>query len=107
MITNRQNDDEIIGTCPICDRGMVAGISSDEHHWIPKAKGGRKGKKSLVHRICHSKIHSLWSERELAKTYNNPEIIKAAPEMQEFLNWTKGKRPDFYVPTKMHNRRRR
>lgn len=102
----RQTEEEIVGTCSICDRGMVSGISADEHHWIPQSKGGKKGPKSLIHRMCHSKIHSIWSERELAKKYNNPEIIRAAPEMQEFLAWIAGKRPDFYLKTKMHNRRR-
>lgn len=104
--TNRQIQLDIIGVCSICDRGMVAGISADEHHWIPQAKGGKKGPKSLIHRMCHSKIHSLWSETELARKFNTPEIIRAAPEMQEFLTFIKSKRPDFYMPTKMHNRRR-
>lgn len=105
-MTNRQIQLEIIGTCPICDRGMVSGISADEHHWIPQSKGGKKGPKSMVHRLCHSKIHSVWSEKELAKVFNTAEIIKVAPEMQEFLTWIKKKHPDFYMSTKMHNRRR-
>jgi hypothetical protein len=106
MNTNRQNTIESLGICSICDRDMVAGPSADEHHWIPQSKGGKKGPKSLIHRMCHSKIHSLWSEKELAKTYNNAEIIKKAPEMQEFLVFIRTKRPDFYLRTKMHNRRR-
>lgn len=85
---------------------MISGVSSDEHHWIPQSKGGKKGPKSLIHRVCHSKIHSVWSEKELARVYNNPDIIKAAPEMQEFLEWVKKKHVGFHVSTKMHNRRR-
>lgn len=104
--TNRQIEEEVIGECPICDRGMVAGISADEHHWIPQSKGGKHGVKTLIHRMCHSKIHSVWSEKELARVYNNPEIIKVAPEMQEFLNFMKKKPLNFHMPTKRHNRRR-
>ncbi len=103
----KNKENEIIGICSICDRGMVAGMSSDEHHWIPQAKGGKKGPKDMIHRMCHGKIHSIWSEKELAKTYNNPEVIKTAPEMQEFLAFMKNKAPDFYMSTKMHGRRKR
>lgn len=106
MNRTQENQDQTIGTCSICDRGMVAGISADDHHWIPQSKGGKKGPKSTIHRICHDKIHSVWSEKELARTFNNPEAIRKAPEMQEFLSWVQNKRPDFYMPTKMHSRRR-
>lgn len=102
-----KDEAEIIGVCAICDRDMVSGISSDEHHWIPRAKGGLKGPKSIIHRVCHSKIHSVWSEKELARTYNEPETIKNAPEMQDFLQWVKKRDAGFYMSTKMHNRRRR
>lgn len=105
--TNRKSSqDDSIGVCCICDRDMVAGISADDHHWIPQSKGGKKGPKTTIHRICHDKLHSVWSEKELAKTYNNPTVIKVAPEMQEFLAFVKNKRPDFYMSTKMNNRRR-
>lgn len=97
---------EIIGICPICDRGMISGVSSDEHHWIPQSKGGKKGPKSLVHRVCHSKIHSIRTEKELAKKYDNAEIIKSSDEMKDFLKWIRRKEPGFHVSTKMHNRKR-
>lgn len=106
MKTYNHQKTEEIGICPICTRGMVKGISSDDHHWIPQSKGGKKGPKSTIHRICHDKIHSIWSEKELAKVYNNADIIRNAPEMKEFLAWIANKVEDFYMPTKMHNRRR-
>lgn len=106
QLTSKKTQVASIGICEICDRDMVAGISADDHHWIPQSKGGKKGPKTTIHRICHDKIHSVWSEKELAKTYNSAAVIKVAPEMQEFLNWVKSKRPDFYMPTKMNNRRR-
>lgn len=98
--------DPKVGVCSICDRDMVSGSSANEHHWIPQAKGGKKGPKSLIHRICHDKIHSVWTEKELARVFNTPEIIKVAPEMVEFLSFVKNKRPDFYTHTKMNNRKR-
>ena len=106
MNRHHQKNDEEIGTCSICDRPMVAGISSDKHHWIPQSKGGKKGEVAVIHRICHDKIHSVWSEKELARVYNNAEVIKNAPEMAEFLSFVKKKDASFYMVTKRHNRRR-
>ena len=108
MNTNRKIEEPVyVGICDICDRPLVEGQSSDRHHWIPQLKGGKNGPVSLIHRMCHSKLHSIWSEAELARTYNNPEIVKNAPEMQEFLAWIRKKAPDFYTTTKLHNSRRK
>ena len=41
--------------CPLCGRVLEPGASVDEHHLVPKSKGGKV--KSLIHRICHRKIH--------------------------------------------------
>jgi hypothetical protein len=98
---------ETCGTCSVCLRGMVPGHSVDEHHWVPVVKGGKKGAKSLIHRMCHQKIHSVWTEGELARQFNHPEIIREAPEMQTYLVWVQSKPLDYYDSTKMNNRKRR
>lgn len=108
MNTNREPEElVIIGICSVCERGMVDDSSTDRHHWVPVVKGGKKGLLSKIHRICHQKIHSVWKEGELAKTYNNPETIKVAPEMQEFLAFLKNKAPNYYSSSRMNNRKRR
>lgn len=91
--------------CPICDRPMIKGNSIDKHHFYPKCKGGRKTE--FLHRICHRKIHSLFTENELAKTYNNAEDIREHPEIIKFIKWVNNKQPEFYDKNITHKRKRR
>lgn len=87
-----------LGDCPICGRPMVAGGSVDRHHFVPKSEGGRVA--VWVHRICHRKVHSLWTERELATAYSTPEAIRADPEMASFIRWLARKHPEFWARTR-------
>jgi hypothetical protein len=86
-----------LGPCPICGRPMRAGPSVDRHHFVPKSEGGREAR--WVHRICHRKLHSLFTERELARAYATPDAIRAHPEMARFVHWLRGKHPEFWVRT--------
>lgn len=72
---------------------MVPGPTVDEHHWVPKSRGGDT--KRLIHRVCHQKLHSLWTERELETLYDTPEKARAAPEIQDFLRWIARKPSEF------------
>ncbi len=97
-----------LGTCPMCDRALVPGPSVDGHHLVPVLKGGRK--KEPVHRICHTKIHSLWSENELRDTYNNWPAIRADDRIQKFVRWLSKKPADYYDSNRIargHKKRRR
>jgi hypothetical protein len=96
---------EIIGDCPICNREMYKGDFVDKHHFHPKCKGGKETE--YLHRICHRKIHSLFTENELAKEYNNAEMVKIHPEIIKFVKWVSKKDPNFYDSTVTHNRKRR
>ena len=82
--------------CPLCQRRLVSGPSTDIHHLIPKLKGGRKGPTVELHKVCHTKIHSVFTERELAKTYNTIEALLGNEEIQKFVNWVAKKDPEFY-----------
>lgn len=77
---------------------MIAGPSVDRHHFLPRAEGGRES--ASVHRICHRKLHALWSERELAAIYRTPEAILAHPEIRRFVRWLRRKPPEFWAPTR-------
>lgn len=85
--------DEPLGPCPLCGRPMVAGPSLDRHHWVPRSEGGRE--QTLLHRICHRKIHSVLDERALARDYATPESLRAHPEIARFLRWVARKPPEF------------
>lgn len=76
---------------------MIEGPSVDRHHFVPRSEGGRVAEP--LHRVCHRKLHSLWTERELATLYNTPEAIRAHPEIARFVAWLRRKPPEFWVPT--------
>jgi hypothetical protein len=91
-----------IGLCPICDRIMIEGSSVNAHHFDPKCKGGKETE--YLHRACHQKIHSLFTESELHQKYNNAEVVKEHPEMQKFIRWISKKEPTFYTRSKKHGK---
>jgi hypothetical protein len=94
--------------CAICGRILVLGKSVNEHHLVPKTFKGTE--KILIHVICHTKIHSVFSERELLNYYHTPERIKSHPEMDKFILWVRKKDPEFRdrnAPTQNRKRRMR
>ena len=95
---------EIIGPCPICERDMIKGPSIDKHHMVPKCRGGKKTE--YLHKVCHRKIHSIWTEKELEREFNDPEVICANEEIQKFIKWIKKKDPEFYDRNVKHNRKK-
>lgn len=92
--------------CSICDRVIEPG-DGDDHHLIPVHKGGSGGRVEHIHRFCHTKIHSLFTNAELAKSYSTPELIRSHPEMQEFIRWVQGKPSGFYMKNTMATERKR
>jgi hypothetical protein len=96
--------DQYLGECPICDRVMVAGRSSDKHHWIPVSYKGKDW--SWLHRVCHRKIHSLWTEKELARDWYTADKIRSDPDMAKFILWIAKKPPEFYDGSVTAKRRR-
>ena len=96
---------ESIGDCPICGRAMINEKFINRHHLIPKSKEGKYTDQITLHSICHNKIHSIWTESELAGYYHTVERILSNPAMQTFVKWVSKKRPEFYAKTKMSNGR--
>ena len=93
--------------CPLCSRPLEPGRSSDEHHLVPRSKGGKSGdNKALIHRVCHRKIHATLSERELASSYNNWPALQAHPEIAAFIVWLANKPATFYDNSRKPARRR-
>lgn len=85
---------EPAGQCPLCSRPLVPGFSVDEHHLVPRSKGGRV--KETVHRICHRKIHATFSEKELARDFHTWESLRTHPAIASFIRWVAQKPPEFY-----------
>lgn len=67
-----------------------------------------KGRETVVlHRICHRKIHSLFTERKLAKHYPSIAALQTHQDVQAFVRWVAGKDPDFYARTATSRRKSR
>jgi hypothetical protein len=86
--------------CELCDRDIPDDLKS-RHHLIPKSKGGKETQP--LHQICHSKIHSLFSEGELAHVYDTIEKLKANEEIERFINWIRKKPIDYRDTNLMSN----
>ena len=80
--------------CLLCQRVLAEPIS--KHHRIPLSQGGTGEDYVFMHRICHSKVHSVFNEKEIARTYNSIEKILENEDIQKFVNWVKKKDLDFY-----------
>jgi hypothetical protein len=96
---------EVVGICPICEREMLKGNSIDKHHFTPKCRGGKASE--YLHKICHRKIHSIWTEKELEKEFNDPNKVCTHPEMEKFIAWVQKKDPEFMDKNEQHNRKKR
>ncbi len=84
--------------CQFCSREL--GGIVNRHHLVPISKGGAGTPTIPMHKICHDKIHSLLSEKELRDKYYSIELLHGHPDLQEFIQWVSKKPPEFYVKTK-------
>lgn len=83
-------------TCWLCGRPFDTLIQM--HHPVPKAK---KGKGTVpVHPICHKTIHANFTNSELARIGDAPDIIRGHPAVAKFIAWIAGKPADFNAPTR-------
>ncbi|HYX32181.1 MAG TPA: hypothetical protein VE954_03645 [Oligoflexus sp.] len=87
------------GLCPLCQRALVPGPTVNYHHLVPKAYGGKR--RYAIHTVCHSKIHSLFMEHELAAVYNTFEGLREQSDIAKFIHWLSSKPPTF---TSRHQR---
>jgi 5-methylcytosine-specific restriction endonuclease McrA len=55
------------GLCLLCKRQLGKERIS-RHHLVQKTKKGKVTE--TIHNICHQKIHSVFTEKELADEYN-------------------------------------
>ena len=83
-------------SCFLCGRPIGARVQW--HHAVPKSRGGRDT--VPVHPICHRTIHATLSNKDLERGYHTAEALRAHPEIAKFVDWVRGKPPDFQAPTR-------
>lgn len=99
--SSHKNIGDVLALCELCGR---SGLVLTRHHLIPQSRHNksrtqrhfsRKNMKTeiaMLCRPCHSQIHRLFDNQELANDYHTIERLRAHSEMQKFINWVK-KRP--------------
>lgn len=91
--------------CVICERPLGK-INISRHHLIPRSKGGKDGETILIHNICHQKIHSLFSGKELKEHFYTVEKLRENEDMLKFVKWVAKKDPAFYQSNRRAKRRK-
>lgn len=79
--------------CPLCGRPLIAGPTIDEHHLLPRSRGGKE--KFLIHKICHQKIHRALTEKDLERHYRDWASLRAHPQIALFIQWVRRRPPTF------------
>jgi 5-methylcytosine-specific restriction protein A len=75
--------------CALCERN-VRHVS--RHHLVPREEGGRHGPVADLCQPCHSTVHLLLSNRDLARKYPSIEALRGAEELQKYLHWVRRSR---------------
>jgi polysaccharide pyruvyl transferase WcaK-like protein len=63
---------------------------------MPLSKGGKGSPTILLHKICHNKIHAVFTEVELKRYYHTIERLKEQEEIAAFIKWVTKKEQEFY-----------
>ncbi len=90
--------------CPLCDRPLGT-VNIDRHHLIPKTFKGKE--QYPIHKICHRKIHSAFTERELLQRFHTWEALREHEDIRAFIAWVAKKPPEFYTRTFTSNKKKR
>ncbi|KAA9339892.1 HNH endonuclease [Hymenobacter busanensis] len=85
--------------CELCQRQV---LEVSRHHLVPREEGGRYGPTVALCQPCHSTVHLLLSNKELARRYHSVEALRTAEELQKYLHWIRRSRVE-----RIRNRRRR
>jgi 5-methylcytosine-specific restriction endonuclease McrA len=91
-------------TCPLCGR-VLGTVNVDRHHLVPKKFKGRE--QFPIHKICHRKIHSAFTERELLKSFHTWADLRRDEDIQAFIEWVAKKPPGYYSSTATAKRKKR
>ena len=89
-----RNGDEF---CPLCTRPLAG--PCNRHHLLPISEGGAGTTTVWMHKICHDKIHAVFTEKELKRYYHTVDRLRESEEIRRFLEWIVRKEPEYYDRT--------
>lgn len=96
----------MLGQCQLC---MREGLELTRHHLIPRMRHRNRRIQKLyerdemnhsilwVCRPCHSHIHKIISEKDMALEFNTREKLLAQQQVQDFIHWIQ-KKPAGFKP---------
>jgi hypothetical protein len=87
-------ESNISGICALCNRDLAQPYN--KHHLLPLSEGGKGTTTILLHKICHDKIHAVFSEKELKRHYHTIERLQRHEAIEKFIKWINKKEPQFY-----------
>ena len=90
--------------CELCNRNVS---TITKHHLIPVEKGGNKFNTIHLCIACHTSLHALFTNRELAARFNSLELIKRDPKIIKYLGFIKNIPADDPVEIKKSRRVRK
>lgn len=74
--------------CPLCGR---PNFHPSDHHLVPKSRGGKVTK--TICRDCHKAVHSLFTNKQLEKTYNTVEALLGHEEFRKMVGFLRKQDP--------------
>jgi hypothetical protein len=80
--------------CLLCGRPLAG--PCNKHHLLPLSKGGKGTETVVLHKICHDKIHAVFTEMELKKHYNTIDKLQQNEEIARFIKWVRKREPEYY-----------
>lgn len=82
--------------CKLCQRDVD---KLTEHHLRPRSrlKKGERSPTIWICSACHRQVHALFSNQELADTYNTADQLRAEPRMAKFLDWISRQDPNKHI----------
>lgn len=80
--------------CALCLRELAEPYN--KHHLVPLSKGGKNTPTILLHKICHDKIHAVFTETELKRYYHTMDRLMEHEAIRKFIKWVQPKEPHYY-----------
>ncbi len=110
------NEQEVAASeeaCELCGRTQLA---LTRHHLIPQARHNKartqrkfdkqamKNEIAYLCRACHSQVHAVLSNQELAQNYHSMSDLRRHPEIARFAAWVSNKPTGLKITVRKHKK---
>lgn len=108
------NEQEMAASAAACELCGRTHLPLTRHHLIPQSRHNKARTKrqfdkqamkteiACLCRACHSQVHAVLSNQELAQNYHTIEDLRGQPEIARFAAWIANKPPGLKVTVRSH-----